>query len=85
MDYIDSVSGGRFEYDVRLFDYDWNPIEDEVNSFLNDATNVESLYKALHINNSTKKPYYSPSSDEVAKAYDEEALLDYTRMYIDLI
>jgi hypothetical protein len=40
MDYIHAVSGGLFEYDGRIFDYDWNPIEDVVNVFLNNATRI---------------------------------------------
>ena len=40
MDYIDSVSGGLFEYDGRIFNSDWDPIEDNVNIFLNNATRV---------------------------------------------
>jgi len=35
MSYIDRVSGGVLSYDARIFDYDWDPIENVISEFLN--------------------------------------------------
>lgn len=37
MGYISEVSGGVFPYDSRIFGYDFEPIEDVTNYFLNYA------------------------------------------------
>jgi hypothetical protein len=38
MGYVRDVSAGIFDYDGRIFGYDWNPIEEEFNYFLNNCT-----------------------------------------------
>jgi len=40
MDYIKSVSGNVFPYDNRIFDYDWNPIEDTVTDYFTISARV---------------------------------------------
>lgn len=37
LDYIDTVSGGVFEYDARIFDYDWDPQGALLSDFLNNC------------------------------------------------
>ncbi len=44
MSYIEEASGGLLEYDARIFNYDWNPIEDVVNNFLNTCTQKDEFY-----------------------------------------
>jgi hypothetical protein len=34
MDYIDTVGGGLFTYDARIFDQDWDPIGKVMDDFL---------------------------------------------------
>ena len=34
MDYITGISGNMFPYDTRIFDYDWDPIEQIVTDYL---------------------------------------------------
>ena len=34
MDYIDKQAGGLFTYDGTIFNYDWDPIGDPVDFFL---------------------------------------------------
>lgn len=46
--YMTAVNGGVFDYDARRYDYDWDPIENLVNDFLNEA--IDEFYEALHIN-----------------------------------
>jgi hypothetical protein len=38
IEYIAEVSGGVFDYDARIFNYDWDPIEDVLNNFMNTCT-----------------------------------------------
>lgn len=75
------MSAGVFEYDARIYGYEWNPIEDVVNNFLNKAAKKDDIYKAIHIFESFKNPKYTPSSEEVAEAYDMEENDDYTNYY----
>ncbi len=56
-----------------------------MNSFLINATKIQDFYKAIHIDKSTKRPYFTKSSAEVAKAYDPEVLLDYTSYIKELV
>lgn len=85
MGYIRAVSAGIFDYDARIFSYDWDPIEDEFNNFMNTCTQSAALYEAIHISQSPKRPYYTPSSYEVAMAYDSEEMDDYTWIYNELL
>jgi hypothetical protein len=35
MDYISAVNGGVMEYDTRIFDYEWDPVQNAVGDYLN--------------------------------------------------
>jgi hypothetical protein len=58
MGYIQSVSGGVLNYDFRIFDYDWDPIENAVTDYFTVSAKVLDIYKAIHIENSTKSPVF---------------------------
>lgn len=81
MDYIDDVAGGLFTYDGRIFDYDWAPIGAIMDDFLLISGKKEELYKALHVDKSTKNPVWQHSSPEVSQAYRFEQMTDYTYWY----
>lgn len=81
MDYIDDVAGGLFTYDARIFDVDWAPIGAVMDDFLIRSAKKDQLYKAIHIDKSTKVPVFQHSSQEVAQAYDFEEMTDYTDWY----
>lgn len=81
MDYIDDVAGGLYTYDGSIFAYDWNPIGKPVDDLLGDCTQKDALYKAIHIEMSTKVPIYEHGSSRVAQAYDFEEMLDWTPFY----
>lgn len=66
MDYIDIVNGGVFEYNAREFEYEWDAIEAPTNAFLINATKVNDIYKALHIDMSTKTPIFMWGAQAVA-------------------
>ena len=44
MDYIESVSGNVFPYDNRIFDYDWNPLENTVNDYFTVSARVKEIH-----------------------------------------
>ncbi len=81
MDYIDELAGGLFTYDARIFDSDWKPIGAVMDDFLINSKKKEQLYKAIHIDKSTKTPVFEHSSAKVAEAYDFEEMTDYTDWY----
>jgi hypothetical protein len=58
MSYIDLVNGDVFEYNAEEFEYEWDAIEAPTNAFLINATYVNDIYKALHIDMSTKQPIF---------------------------
>jgi len=58
MDYIETVSGGVFPYNSRIFGYDWDPQEQILINYLTNSSKVADLYSAIHIENSTKVPIF---------------------------
>ena len=44
MDYIESVSGNVFPYDNRIFDYDWNPLENTVTDYFTVSAKVKEIH-----------------------------------------
>ena len=85
MDYIGSVSGGVYPYDTRIFGYDWLPKKDAVSAYLATSGKVDEIYKALHIESSTKKPVFEMNSGTVSAAYESTNLEDYSKYYNFLI
>ena len=85
MDYIETVTGEVFEYNAMKFGYDWEPVEDAVIGFLSNSTQKEAIYKAIHVENSTKKEVFQFSSEEAAFGYESDGLVDYTWYYSYLI
>ena len=81
MDYIDDIAGGLFTYDGTIFDYDWNPIEDVTYNYLTVSGKVQDIYKAIHIDQSTKTPVFEPSSGRVADNYTFEEMMDWSVWY----
>lgn len=85
LSYIVEIGGNILTYNANIFDYEWAAIEDPVNSFLANCSRKEDLYKAIHIENSTKVPVYEPSSGRVAKAYEYEEMLDWSKYYDEVM
>lgn len=65
MDYIDEVAGGLFTYDARIFDYDWTKGK-IMDDFLTISGKSSELYKAIHIDKSTKNPKFQHSNPDVS-------------------
>jgi hypothetical protein len=84
MDYVDEVGGGVFTYDARIFDYDWAPVKEPYLTYLNSSAKVQDLYKAIHIDNSPKKPVFEAPSQKVYEHYAYEIMEDYTQ-YFDFL
>lgn len=69
INYITAVNKGVLDYDARLFNYEWDPIENLVADYLNNNAKKDELYSAIHIDKSTKSPKYDANSADVANAY----------------
>ncbi|CDW88293.1 serine carboxypeptidase [Stylonychia lemnae] len=85
LNYITDVSGGLITFDARKFDYDWNPISDVVDDFFGKSIQKEAIYKAIHIDKSTRVPIYQHMSDKIYQAFKFEKMLDYSYWYNKLI
>ena len=85
MDYIMAVSGDVFDYDSRIFTYDWDPLEAPITQLLANSSKADQLYKAIHIENSFKVPKFEMSSDAVDLGYKMNNMEDYSRFYNYLI
>ena len=79
MGYIRAVGAGILSYDARIFGYDFDPKEADVDAYL--SSGAPGLYDALHVSKSTKTPIFEFSSEKVAIAYDPEEMDDYTDYY----
>ena len=81
-DYIVKVGGGAYPYDIRIFGYGWAPKETPVYSYLSDSNKkVQELYKAIHVESSTKDPVFEMSSKRVKEAFISDMIIDYTHVY----
>ena len=78
MDYVDDVGGGVFSYDARIFGYDWTPVETPYMNYLLSSNKVTDLYKAIHIDKSTKTPVWESGSEKVGEGYAYDQMVDYT-------
>lgn len=80
MDYIETVSGGVFAYDQRIFGSDWDLLEDPVKTYFTTEGNpqAESLFQQLHVDDSTKSPIFEMSSSAVGDAFVMDNLIDYS-------
>ena len=85
MDYIQAVSGDVFNYNTRIFEYDWDPIEAPYVKYLTNHSKIEELYEAIHIADSYKTPVFESGSESVAEGYQSDNLIDYSWYYDYLI
>jgi len=58
MGYIRHVSGFVLNYNTRIFDYDWDPIEAPYVNMLSNSSRMDELYAAIHVNGSYKTPVF---------------------------
>ena len=75
------VSGNVFDYDSRVFSYDFEAIEAPYLGYLTKSGKVKDLYTAIHVDKSTKSPVFEKASAAVAKAYQSDNLVDYSSYY----
>jgi len=85
MDYIEGVTANVLPYDTRIFDYDWNPREDMVIDYFTVSGQVQDIYKAIHIDKSTKVPVFSMNSSKVGNAFTYDNMIDYSWYVEELI
>ena len=89
MGYIESISGGVFAYDQRIFGVDWDPIEDPVSNYFSSTSQSAEDYSTIntniHVADSTKIPIFEMSSSAVGAAFVNDNLLDYSNYIEKLI
>lgn len=78
MSYVDEQAGGRYSFNGAIFGYDWDPEASPVYDYLGKSAKKDDIYKALHIDQSTKQPIYESSSSRVSSAYNHEIMLDWS-------
>lgn len=83
IDYAIDVSGDTFSYDASIFDPDWDKTmrEDDVKNYIMKSNKKEDLYKALHIDGSTKNPVFNWGGGPVSAAYEYEEMVDWSQWY----
>jgi len=65
MDYVETISDNVLPYNSRIFDYDFDPKEQVVKDIFTKSTQVDKIYKSLHVENSTKVPKFMFGNEEV--------------------
>jgi hypothetical protein len=85
MGYFETISDRVLTYNARIFDYDWNPKEEVVVKLFTNSTQVDKIYEALHVANSTKVPKFMFGNGEVYDHFVDKTMMDYSYLYNYLI
>ena len=87
MDYIETISGGVFAYDQRIFGVDWDLQEDPVVNYFTTQpqATLDTIYSAINVENSTKDPVFEMSSSAVSAAFNADKMIDYSNVVQELI
>jgi len=85
MDYVEIISDNILPYNSRIFDYDFDPLEDVVKKLFTSSTQVDKIYKAIHVENSTKEPKFMFGNGEVYNHLADKTMLDFSKYYNYLI
>lgn len=71
---------------MRIFEYEWNKIEDPVSAYFSDLnSNASLVYEAIHVSMSTKTPVFMMSNGTVDEYLVYDNLLDYVTVYEELV
>ena len=81
LNYITEVSGQVSSFDVRLYTWEWNAMLAPFQGYLGNNTAQSDVYKALHVENSTKTKKWTAWNTDVYQALVEEITFDYTQWY----
>jgi hypothetical protein len=85
MDYVEVISGNVLPYNSRIFDYDWDPKEEVVVKIFTNSTQVDKIYEAIHVENSTKVPKFMFGNEGVYDHLVNKTMTDYSYLYNYLI
>ena len=85
MDYVETISDNVLAYNSRIFDYDFNPTEQVVVDIFTKSTQVDAIYAALHVENSTKSPKFMFGNEGVYDHLVTKTMLDYSSYFNYLI
>ncbi|CDW87058.1 serine carboxypeptidase [Stylonychia lemnae] len=82
LSYIQDVSGNVLSYDARIFISDYKKITQPYEDYLSASGKITDLYKAIHIDKSTKKPNtWDKTNKKVADALNGESMFDSTNWF----
>mmetsp|Transcript_8502 Transcript_8502/g.13058 ORF Transcript_8502/g.13058 Transcript_8502/m.13058 type:complete len:145 (+) Transcript_8502:665-1099(+) len=84
MNYIRAMSGDVEGFDACIFDYDWVGQEDYL-PMMTSSGKKEDIYKALHVDQSTKDPKFQQMPESVTTALASDNMVDYSSYYQKLI
>ena len=73
------------EYDARIYESDWKRESDPTYWCLTNSSEIQQFYKAIHIDESTKRPVFESGSARVETGYKSDILVDYSWYYSYLI
>lgn len=87
MGYITEVSGGVLAYDQRIFNDDWDKIEDPVCNFFSPTWNPDTatIFDYINVSGSTKTPVFEMGSSAVGEAFVMDNLIDYSEYVEKLV
>jgi hypothetical protein len=81
------VGGGAYGYDMRIFGYMWDPIEDPVNHYFDPDYNsdADTVFTNIHVTASTKTPKFCMGCAGPGEALTADNLINYVEYYEKLI
>jgi carboxypeptidase C (cathepsin A) len=79
--YITDVSGQVASFDGRKYSFEWDAMMAPFQGYLGNNTAADDLYKALHVENSTKSQKWTYWNMAVLDAVSDDSIVDYTQWY----
>jgi hypothetical protein len=75
------VSGEVSSFDGRKQQFEWDAMLAPFQGYLANNSAQNDVYKALHVENSTKQIKWTASNKKVLEALGSESTFDYTQWY----
>lgn len=85
LSYVSDVGGNIATFDGRKSYQEWADMIAPFTNYLGNSSYKDQVYKALHVENSTKSQVFTSQNKAVLEALASESLKDYTRWYDWLI
>lgn len=86
MTYMQNVSGKMFKFNAEKFNYDFVPLDRPIKDCLTKSLKKEELFKALHVEDSFKRPVFDWHSDSAALGYSNfDGMTSYAKYWEYLV